>query len=221
MAYFAVAPDANLANLVNVETLTRAAPHILPDKMMPLTGVVRRRSLSGKMRHDGALNGELIFDMMSRTALNTFVNTVFGDWETASMYVALTLLTENGYYSAFKGYIEKPTFTLAPGGYAREISCALSNLQLQTVTKTASATLTAAERLVYGDTTTGSVTLTLPAASAVAANTVVSIEKRAAANNLVIDGNGAETIDGAATQTLTALYDRLDLYSTGSVWKSI
>jgi len=40
----------------------------------------------------------------------------------------------------------------------------------------------------------------------------------ASANAVVIDGAGAETIDGAATQTLIAQYDSLHVVSSGAEW---
>lgn len=209
-----------LAGLANIETAYGVVNHAL-DGVPPLTGLVRRRALSGRPRHDGAINEALRFDVATRAQLNAFMNAVFAGWETPGAQVYVSLLGEDGYYSPWQAYIEKPSFTVAPGGTRIGVEFPLWNLALQSVTKTGNATITTAERLVYGDTTSGSVTLTLPAAASVTAYTVYSFVKTVAANSLVLDGNASETIDGATTKTLTAQYARADIYSTGSAWLSL
>ena len=66
----------------------------------------------------------------------------------------------------------------------------------------------------------GNVTITLYAASG---NTgkIVQVKKMVAANSVIIDGNSAETIDGATTQTITAQYTNLTLLCDGSNWHII
>lgn len=67
-------------------------------------------------------------------------------------------------------------------------------------------------------------TLTLPKA-AVAGKGRVFIIKDAAggatANNITIDGDGSETIDGAATKVIAANYGTVWLYSSGTAWFTI
>ncbi len=224
MAYFAIAPDAELANLINVETWTKLPPHILPDRAISLTGKVRRRALSGAARHDGMIEGVLAFDLMARTDFNTFMIAVFGDggFTTPSKQISLTLIDESGTYSPFLGTIEKPTFEIAAGGILREITFPLADLTLQSVTKTGAYTITAGDRLVYGDTSGGSFTLTLPAASAIQPNTVISVGKVGASNTLTVQRVGADTINGGTSLALTANAARVDLVSDGvSRWVSI
>lgn len=62
----------------------------------------------------------------------------------------------------------------------------------------------------------GAVTINLPAA---ASNTgrVIKV-KRVGANNVVLDGNSSETIDGAATLTLDADYESVTLFCDGTGW---
>jgi len=154
---------------------------------------------------------------MRVSELETFMYAIFGGYTTASISVALSLLDESGHYSPFTGYLEKPRFTPKAGGDLHApVVFPLSGLQLQSVTKTANYTVTTSDRLIYGNTTSGSVTLTLPNANTVGAHTVFSFVKTAAANNLVIDGDGSQRVGGASTQTLTALYSRLDIVSDGS-----
>lgn len=61
----------------------------------------------------------------------------------------------------------------------------------------------------------GSFTLTLPTAASKAGEML--LVKNSAAAAVTLDGNGAETIDGAATQALAA-GAAARLYSTGSYW---
>ena len=79
------------------------------------------------------------------------------------------------------------------------------------------ATLTANDQVVIADTATAIITLTLPA---VATNTglTYSVKKVGSTANVVIDGAGAETIDGATTLALTTQYDSTTLYCNGTEW---
>jgi hypothetical protein len=83
--------------------------------------------------------------------------------------------------------------------------------------KTSNYTLTDSDDVILGDTTSGNVTLTLPAAASRTGRRYTVI-KTVAANSLIIDGNGAETISGAATQTLTQRFHALNLVCDGSGW---
>lgn len=68
--------------------------------------------------------------------------------------------------------------------------------------------------------TGGAVTVNLPAASALAGKTLIVKDAGgdATANNITVDGNLAETIDGAATQAITANYGVMRLYCNGTAW---
>lgn len=59
-------------------------------------------------------------------------------------------------------------------------------------------------------------TVTLPTATTMRGRTLIF--KTLVAGTLTIDGNGAETIDGAATVTITAQYGVLRLYCDGTTW---
>lgn len=63
-------------------------------------------------------------------------------------------------------------------------------------------------------------TITLPLAST-ANGTVLIIKKATAAFTVTIDGNGAETIDGAATQALTTQWSVMRLICNGTAWFTI
>jgi len=66
----------------------------------------------------------------------------------------------------------------------------------------------------------GNVTVTLPpvADADAAAGRVVTIFKVDAANDVIIDGDGAETINGAATITMSSQYDYRILFQAGGAW---
>jgi hypothetical protein len=72
--------------------------------------------------------------------------------------------------------------------------------------------------------TTGGITITLPVAATAGAGKVVHIKDRdasATANNITIEGNGSETIDGTLTFVITVDYQSVTLVSDGSNWSII
>ncbi|MBA3758926.1 MAG: hypothetical protein H0X07_00165 [Gemmatimonadales bacterium] len=85
-------------------------------------------------------------------------------------------------------------------------------------TKTANYTVTAADGSIYADCTAGVVTLTLPTAVGIAGRIYHFKKTDAAANAMTLDGNGAETIDGALTLSTTTRYAAYTLQSDGANW---
>lgn len=85
-------------------------------------------------------------------------------------------------------------------------------------TVTASANAELWDRVILVDTTAGAVTVTLPAV-ATCAGLVLNVKKiDGAANNMVIDGNGAETIDGAANITTATQWASYTVIATAAGW---
>ncbi len=82
---------------------------------------------------------------------------------------------------------------------------------------TASEAVQPSDDLLLVDTSAGSVTLTLPAASTVRGQWF-EVKKLTAANTLTLDPAGSETIDGAATLAWTAQYQCYTVYSDGTTW---
>lgn len=69
------------------------------------------------------------------------------------------------------------------------------------------------------DASSGSVNATLPLAADATNGFEITIKKTdSSANAVTIDGNGAETIDGATTQTLSNQYDSMILVCDGTEW---
>lgn len=70
--------------------------------------------------------------------------------------------------------------------------------------------------IVLADATTGNLTVTLQSASV---NATITVKKVDSSVNLVIlDGDGAETIDGSTTQNITNQWDSITVKSDGSNW---
>lgn len=86
------------------------------------------------------------------------------------------------------------------------------------VAKSANYTLTSADHTV---TTTGNITITLPVASAHTGRVFVIKKMDSSSTTTTVDGNGAETIDGFASITLTAQYESVTIQSDGAQWLRI
>lgn len=84
-------------------------------------------------------------------------------------------------------------------------------------TKTSSYTLTEDDSTVLFDCSSGACTATLPSASS-STGVKFNIKLIDATNNLTIDANGSETIDGATTKTLTIQYESVTLHCDGAAW---
>jgi hypothetical protein len=88
----------------------------------------------------------------------------------------------------------------------------------RTRTLTATGAALASDYLLLVNATAGAVTVNLPAAAS--SNGVYLIVKKtdASVNAVTVDADGAETIDGAATQVLSAQYDAVTVFCDGSGW---
>jgi hypothetical protein len=85
------------------------------------------------------------------------------------------------------------------------------------VTKTGAYTATDDDYVI--DCTSGTFTVTLPASSGRTGR--ILIIKNSGAGTITVDGNGAETIDGAATYSLAVQYATIQIMSDGTNWKII
>jgi len=222
--YYAI--GTTLANMVNIESTYSIIPNSLQENTIPLMAPTLRRLSSGAAVRNGKVSLPLAFSYMEKTLFNAFVYGVFGDFITASTQVYISAIDETNAYSAFLVELDRayPAQTMqnVNSTYWQEISFPAFGWTLQSQTVTASETITTSDRLTYADTSSGTVTLTLPAAASVTANTVYSFQKTSASNTLTIDGDSSETIDGQTTQDLTALNARFDIVSDGvDSWSSV
>lgn len=218
--YYAI--GAALNSLVNMSSYFKFSPKSVRNAQpAPLRGLVRRASLSGRGRADGFINSALTLDFSSQAQYEAFIWTIFGGFETENVQKYMTLFDASGHFSPFYGWIGQPTINWETSDALTNVVFPLTDLTLQTVTKTNNASVTTSERLVYVDTSGGDRTMTLPAVAGVTANTVYSYIKTASANSMILDGNSSETINGATTLTKTAQYARVDIVYDGSQWVTI
>ncbi len=104
-------------------------------------------------------------------------------------------------------------FITATGGGIRNVGDQTRGF----VAKTANYTVTDGDDIVHGDTTSGSFTVTLPAA-AVSEGRVFTVVKIVSANTLTIQGSGAELINGSNTLAMTTQYTSKTVHCNGVVW---
>lgn len=109
----------------------------------------------------------------------------------------------SGYVLRTNGSGANPTFSL-PFGDA--------------VTKTATATLTTLEAYIFADATAGAMTLTLPPAADKTGQQIFVVKTDSSISNVVLDGDGSETINGSATYTLSTQYSKVTIISDGTRW---
>lgn len=101
------------------------------------------------------------------------------------------------------------------------LSGGLDNSGGQTVglqSKTSSFSADNTKVLTKCDTTSGSITATLPAAALSSGLRLTFIKTDSSANSLIIDGNAAETINGAATWTSAGQYSSITVICDGTGW---
>ncbi|NOZ46911.1 MAG: hypothetical protein GXO79_09025, partial [Chlorobi bacterium] len=79
-------------------------------------------------------------------------------------------------------------------------------------------TATVDDYTILASTSSSDITISLPAASTVKNQIFVIKKTDSNAYNVIIDGSGSETIDGAATQSLTAQFMAYTIQSDGSNW---
>lgn len=81
-------------------------------------------------------------------------------------------------------------------------------------------TALAADRVILVDTSSAAVTVNLPAASTATGRIIMVKDSggNAATNNITVDGNASETIDGSATYVLSSNYLAAAFLCTGTAW---
>jgi hypothetical protein len=97
-----------------------------------------------------------------------------------------------------------------------------TNVSGSTVLVTATSyTATSTDSVVFADDDTAAaiITVTLPSATSVGDSFSLDIKKLGSTADIIIDGNGSETIDGDLTLTVTDKNQTIRLISDGSNWK--
>lgn len=91
--------------------------------------------------------------------------------------------------------------------------------KINAVTKSANYTATVDDRVIVASSAGGVFTITLPAASGAEGMVLTVIKADGGVNAVTLDGDGAETIDGGATDArIDAQYDTITLYCDGTEW---
>lgn len=92
-----------------------------------------------------------------------------------------------------------------------------------TVQKTAAYTATVANQIILVDSTSATVTITLPTAVSINGRryTVKDWKGKAATNNITIATTSSQTIDGVTTKVLTVNYQSYTVVSDGANWAVI
>lgn len=224
ISYFGI--GASMAGIVNLETFISDPPQVVTDGAIPAVGVTQTLLSNGSLRYDGAINTTYRFDNVERSEFNAFILAQFGSFSVSSSAKYVTWIDEEGFWSPYLVEMSRPAplsgWRNVNETYLVDVVGELRRCRKQYVTKTANYTITTSDKLVYADTTSGNITLTLPPLASVTAGTVYSCQKAATANTLTIAADGSEAIGGSATLSLTANYARVDLCkNTASDWKII
>jgi hypothetical protein len=103
----------------------------------------------------------------------------------------------------------------------REIKTVLKN-QYAVISKSGAYTATTSDSIILCDASGGAFTITLPAVATVSSSTdtkeYIIIKIDSSANAVTIDGDGAETIDGAATTAVNNQYGAKTVWGNGTEW---
>lgn len=136
------------------------------------------------------------------------------------------MVTTTTNFNLNKPAVNDPTDEDLWGGYLNDNFDSLDTILLTardyiTTAKSANYTVTTSDRnkAVLVDASGGSVTISLPAAASAATGFTVLIKKTdSSSNDVVIDPNGSETIDGATTLTMNLENDAAIVVCDGTSW---
>jgi len=82
-------------------------------------------------------------------------------------------------------------------------------------------TVLSTDQLIVVNGAGGAITIQLPTAASFVNRSLYILAKSVAGGNVTIDGDSAETIDGASTKVLSAAYSSCRIVSDGSEWYSL
>lgn len=214
-AYYAVASGHDATTLTRFTTLYRLPPTVINGgQPVPTLGPVRRVALSGRTTFNGNLTALLYWGPAYKTGFADIIAATLGSLYQTDKAVTLVLRNEAWEWMTYNAYLSKPqvgeNFEYRLGGNVSGLGIPVNILAPTVATFTSNTTLTSSQRHVRGDTSSGNVTLTLPAASGTT-NVMFHIRKTSASNTLTVQG-------GAINEALTALDATLMAYSDGANW---
>lgn len=112
----------------------------------------------------------------------------------------------------------RQTFNAILTEIQREINRAADGYIFPATSQTSAYTMTLNDSVILVDATSGAVTVTLKPARECEGKRVTIKKTDASANAVTIDGDGSETIDGAATKSLATQYKAYELVSYNGAW---
>jgi hypothetical protein len=101
-------------------------------------------------------------------------------------------------------------------GTIRWVNVTAPVFPIRTITVSGAATI--ADGVILVDATLGAVTVTLPAVATMTGRVLVVKKKDTSANAVILDGNGAETVDDLATFPFATPYTAISVISNGVAW---
>lgn len=124
---------------------------------------------------------------------------------------------------ALSGWLGLEEINYNQSGWHSIFNACMQKLNNWSKKRTATAinyTATSQDWLIGVTDTSASRTITLPPASGLAGKQLVIKDESGAAgtNNITVDGNASETIDGTLTAVISTNYGALRLYCDGSNW---
>jgi hypothetical protein len=148
-----------------------------------------------------------------RCKVNGGSNQDNGDTQTSAVYVL-------GWNNIRPYFVGETLEDDSSYGSAQRIAKVTAGHVTSVATTGATYTVLAYDRIIQCDTSSTVVEVDLPAVAISSGRRLVIHDKsgNAAANNITIDGNGAETINGAATATISTNYGSRIIYCDGAAW---
>lgn len=102
-------------------------------------------------------------------------------------------------------------------GVTRQIPLSSSRKTIiETTPKTSNYTLLSSDEYIPVNATSGTITISIPSASGNAGKRWIIVKADSSTNSVIIKPDGSETINGAATYSLSAQYDFVEIMSNGS-----
>jgi len=114
-------------------------------------------------------------------------------------------------------------FSAGGSRYQLDRPLSAGQVSIKRTAVSASYTLLITDYLVAVTSTAAARTITLPTAASASGLVFVIVDESggAATNNITIDGNASETINGATTMVISTNYGTVTIYSNGSAWFAI
>ncbi len=164
--------------------------------------------------------------------VNEFTNGVEFTAGTSTVLTLPTAETGNGHIIAFDGVIQFQSQYSIVGTtvtFSSAIPLGVNKVQVirglgaastsaPTVTKTSSYLATASDYTIRCDATSGTLTVTLPAAATYVGKIYNLKKVDTSGNTVLVDPNGSELVDGQPTHTISLPYANLTIQSNGTGW---